>query len=203
MRSTRSFKQKLAKVFRLWRDEHYDLALRDVEELLKSWPGNAQLYILWASLVQLQDKPSHGLDEAKQALQRAVEIDTNSPAGAIELGHYLDTVEDNPRAASKAFSEGIRSARRLLMDGLLGQARSLLQLDKKAEALKCLMEWLYLANIDNPPAGGKSANGAPDILLRDPTGQILAIQLKGPSAVKIEELLQQLFPEQTRMGTTA
>jgi predicted Zn-dependent protease len=195
MRSTRSFKQKLTKVFRHWRDEQYDLALSDVEELLKSWPGNAQLYILWASLVQLQDKPSHGLDEAKQALQHAREVDTNSPVGAIELGHYLDAVEDNPRAASKAFSEGIYSARRLLMDGLLGQARSLLQLDKKTEALKCLVEWLYLANIDNPPAGGKSANAAPDILLRDPTGQILAIQLKGPFAVKIEELLQQIFPE--------
>lgn len=195
MRSTRSFKQKLAKVFRHWKDEQHDLALSEVEELLKSWPGSAQLYILWATLVQLQEKPSHSLDEAKQALQQAVEIDTNSPAAAIELGNYLDFVEDNPRAASKAFTEGIRSARRLLMDGLLGQARALLQLDKKAEALKCLMEWLYLANIDNPSGGSKSANGAPDILLRDPTGQILAIQLKGPFAVKIEELLQQLFPE--------
>jgi tetratricopeptide (TPR) repeat protein len=195
MRSTRSFKQKLTKVLRHWRDQQYDLALSDVEELLNSWPGNAQLYILWASLVQLQQEPSHRLEEAKQALQQAIEVDTNSPAGAIELGHYLDAVEDNPRAASKAFSEGIRSARRLLMDGLLGQARALLQLGKRADALKCLMEWLYLANIDNPSGGSKSANGAPDILLRDPTGQILAIQLKGPFAVKIEELLQQLFPE--------
>jgi tetratricopeptide (TPR) repeat protein len=198
VRSTRSFKQKLAKVFRRWRDEQYDLALSDVEELLKSWPGSAQLYILWASLVQLQESPSHRLEEAKQALQQAVEIDTNSPAAAIELGHYLDTVEDNPRAATKFFSEGIRSARRLLMDGLLGQARALLQLGKRADALKCLMEWLYLANIDTPPAGSKSANGAPDILLRDSTGQILALQLRGPFAVKIEELLQQLFPERIK-----
>jgi len=195
MTSTRSFKQKLTKVFRHWKNEQHDLALSEVEELLKSWPGNAQLHILWASLVQLQEQPSHGLDEAKEALQRAVAIDPNSPGAAIELGHYLDSVEDNPRAASKAFTEGIRSARRLLMDGLLGQARALLQLGKRADALKCLMEWLYLANIDNPSGGNKSANGAPDILLRDPTGQILAIQLKGPFAVKIEELLQQLFPE--------
>jgi tetratricopeptide (TPR) repeat protein len=203
MKSTRSFKQHLSKVFRHWRDEQYDLALSDVEEMLKSWPGNAQLYIFWASLVQLQEAPSHRLEEAKKALQQAIEVDANAPAGPIELGHYLDAVEDNPRAASKAFSEGIRSARRLLMDGLLGQARALLQLDKRAEALKCLMEWLYLANIDDPLTGSKSANGAPDILLRDPTGQILAIQLKGPIAVKIEELLQQLFPEQIRIGTTA
>lgn len=195
MTSTRSFKQRLTKVFHHWKDEQHDLALSEVEEMLKSWPGNAQLYILLASLIQLQEQPSHGLDEAKEALQRAVAIDPNSPTAAIELGHYLDSVEDNPRAASKAFTEGIRSARRLLMDGLLGQARALLQLGKRADALKCLMEWLYLANIDNPSGGSKSANGAPDFLLRDPTGQILAIQLKGPFAVKIEELLQQLFPE--------
>jgi tetratricopeptide (TPR) repeat protein len=195
MKNTRSFKQKLTKVYHLWTEGKYDLALSDVEELLKSWPGNAQLYILWASLVQLQDKPSHGLEEAKQALRHAREVDTNSPAGAIELGHYLDAVEDNPRAASKAFAEGIRSARRLLMDGLLGQAQALLQLDKKKEALKCLMEWLYLANIDHPAPRSKSANGAPDMLLRDPSGQILALRLKGPFAVKIEELLQQLSPE--------
>ena len=200
MRSTRSFKQKLTKVFRHWRDEQYGLALSDVEELLKSWPGNAQLYILWASLVQLHDDPSHRLDEAKQALQRAVEVDTNSPAGAVELGHYLDAVEDNPRAASKAFSEGIRSARRLLMDGLLGQARALLQLDKREEALKCLLEWLYLANVDNHSAKGKSVNVGPDIVVRDSTGQILALELKGPFAVKIKDLLQQLFCKMEKRG---
>lgn len=170
MKNTRSFKQRLTKVFRHRRAEQYDLALSEVEELLKSWPGNAQLYILWASLVQLTDDPSHSLEDAKQALQRAVEFDTNSPAGPIELGYYFDNVEDNPRAASKAFSEGIRSARRLLMDGLLGQARALLQLDKREAALMSLKEWLYLANIDNLPAD----------------------RWKESFAAKIEDLLQEL-----------
>lgn len=170
MKSTRPFRQRLDKVFRHWKNEQYDLALSGVADLLKTWPGNAQLYILWASLVQLTDDPSHSLEDAKQSLQKAVEIDTNSPAGSIELGYYLDNVEDNPRAASKAFSDGIRSARRLLMDGLLGQARASLQLGKREAALKCLKEWLSLASIDNLPAD----------------------EWKGSFAAKIEDLLQEL-----------
>jgi tetratricopeptide (TPR) repeat protein len=175
MTSTRSFKQRLSKVFRHWEDKQYDTALTEVEELLEVWPGNAQLYVLWASLVQLQDQPAHGLAEVKKALQAAVELDASSPAGAIELGHYLDAVEDEPRAAVKVFSEGVNAARRLLIDGLLGQARALLQLNRREEALKCLMESLYLANMGPSSEGKKPAGMAPDVLLRDPTGGILAL----------------------------
>jgi tetratricopeptide (TPR) repeat protein len=197
MSSIRSFKQRLSQVFRSWEQEQYDAALREVEELLQSWPGNAHLSILWASLVQLQDEPSHSLDDVKKALQRAVELDPHSPAGAIELGHYLDAVEDNSRAASKAFAAGIASARRLLIDGLLGQAKALLQLDKREEAFKCLVESLYLANLDYAAGGEKSADSGTDILLRDPTGRILALQLKGPLAIKMEDLLEEFFPKRS------
>jgi tetratricopeptide (TPR) repeat protein len=197
MSSTRSFKQRLSQVFRSWEDKQYDAARREVEELLQSWPGNAPLHTLWASLVQLQDDPGDSLDEVKKALQRAVDLDQDSPAGAIELGHYLDAVEDNPRAASKAFAAGIASARRLLIDGLLGQARALLQLDKREEAFQCLVESLYLANLDYPSGGEKSAAAGPDVLLRDPAGRILALQLKGPLAIKIGDLLEEFFPKRS------
>jgi tetratricopeptide (TPR) repeat protein len=197
MMNSRAFQQRVAKVLRHWSNGRYDVALSDVEEMLASWPGNAQLHVLWASLVQLQDDPAHSLAEVKQALQRALDLDRNSPAGAVELGHFLDAVEDDPRAASKAFSEGIRSARHLLIDGLLGQARALLQLNKRDEALNCLMESLYLANIDYASQEGKGADAAPDILMRDPAGRILALQLKGPFAAKAEDLLQELFPRRS------
>jgi tetratricopeptide (TPR) repeat protein len=197
MMNTHTFEQRLAKVLRQWRAEKYDLALSEVEKLMEAMPGNAQLHILWANLVQLQDKPTHTLDEAKKALQRADALDKNSPAAALELGHYLDAVKDDPKAASKAFSEGIQTARHLLIDGLLGQARALLQLEKREEALKCLMEALYLANMETSSARGKSAGAAPGVLLRDPTGSVLAIQLQGPFAMKIEDLLKELFPKRS------
>jgi predicted Zn-dependent protease len=73
MNNLRTFKQKLSLVFRLWDNEDYDAALSKVEDLLKEWPGNARLHVLWASLVQLQEAPEHALDEARAALQRAVD----------------------------------------------------------------------------------------------------------------------------------
>jgi len=197
MMSIRSFKKGLSKALHHWEKKQYDVALSDVEELLKSWPGNAQLHILWANLVQLQEDPTYSLAEVKKALQRTADLDPNSPAGNIELGHYLDAVEDNPQAASKVFSEGIRSARQLLIDGLLGQARAFVQLDKRQEAFECLMESLYLANIAYSSEDGKSTTSAPDILLRDRAGRILAFQLKGPFAIKIEDLLRELFPKRS------
>src|SRR5437867_114650 len=115
MSNLRGFKQKLSTVSRLWEEREYDSALAEVESLLKSWPGNPHVHVLWASLVQLQEGPKHDLDEAKQALQQAVELDKGSPAGAIELGHFLDNVEDDPNAAAKVYAEGVALARQLLI----------------------------------------------------------------------------------------
>jgi tetratricopeptide (TPR) repeat protein len=155
------------------------------------------LHILWASLVQLQDHPTDSLEDVKRALQRAVELEKDAPAGAIELGHFLDTVEDDPKAACKAFSEGINAGRRLLIDGLLGQARALLQLEKRDEALQSLMEALYLANADLSTERSKAPNESSDFLIRDPSGGMQAFQLKGPFAIRIEDLLEELLPKRS------
>ena len=71
-------------------------------------------------------------------------------AAAIELGHFLDNVEDDPAAAAKAFGQGITAARHLLIEGLLGQAKSLIQLDKREEAVRCLVEAHQLADAERP-----------------------------------------------------
>src|SRR5579884_3552703 len=130
MSNLRAFKQKLAAVARLREEKRYDDALAAVEEMRKTWPGNGHLLVLWADLVQLQENPRHSLDEAKQALQHAMELDDSSPASGIELGAFLDNVEDNPRAAAKVYAGAVAAARQLLLDGLIGQAKALLQLDK-------------------------------------------------------------------------
>lgn len=38
-------------------------------------------------------------------------FDKASPAAAIELGLFLDNVEDDPHAASNAYAEGVVAAR--------------------------------------------------------------------------------------------
>lgn len=167
MNGTGSFTKGLADITALADDEKYDRALKRLEEFRKNWSGNSHLYLLWAKLVQLQDEPIHTLNDAKRAIQQAVEFDKQSPMAAIELGYFLDNVEDDPQAAMKAFSQGITTARHLLIEGLLGQAKTLIQLDKRDEAVRCLVEAHQLADAERS-------------------------HKKGPFAGRIEELLTEL-----------
>jgi hypothetical protein len=189
MNNLRGFKQKLSIISRLWEENDYDTALTEVESMLKVWAGNPHLHILWASLVQLQEDPKHGLDEARQALQHAVELDKGCPAGAIELGHFLDSVEDDPQAASRAYAEGVTAARRLLIDGLIGQAKALRQLDKREEFRRCLLEVLHVAQFETGSKGSKADDSGADIIFKSPVGRFYAMQLKGPYAEEIQELV--------------
>lgn len=192
MSNLRGFKQKLSTVSRLWEEKNFDTALAEVESLLNIWPGNAHLHILWASLVQLQEDPKHDLEEAKRALQQAVELDKGTPAAALELGHFLDNVEDDPRAASKAYAEGVATARQLLLDGLIGQAKVFRQLSKKGEFLRCLLEILHLTRFEMGTKKAKAEVSEADLLFESLAGHLHAIQLKGPYAEQIQELLSEV-----------
>lgn len=172
MTGTGSFTAGLSDVMSLWVDEDYARALDRVEDLRSAWPGNAQLLVLRAQLIQLADEPAASLADAQRALEQAVEFDPQSPAAAIELGHFLDNVEDDPQAAARAFAQGIATARRRLIEGLLGRARSLLQLDRRDEAAHDLDEAARL--IDAEPAG-----------------------TKGPFASRLDELLKELGQAQS------
>jgi hypothetical protein len=165
MKNLRAFKQKLSTVNRLWERKDYVAALAEVEGLIEGWPGNGHLSVLWACLVQLQDDPKHDLDDVKRALQRAIDLEPSSPAAAIELGHFLDAVEDDPGAASRAYAGGVVIARRLLIEGLIGQAKALLQLDKREESFRCLLEAMHL----------------------------MRFEMKGPFAGQIEEVLGEVL----------
>ena len=151
MKNLRGFKQKLSLISQLCVEGDCDRAVVEVESLLENWPGNAHLHVLWASLVQLQEDPKHELDEARKALQQAVELDRGSPAAAIELGYFLDNIEDDPRAALKVYAEGVGAARQLLIEALIGQAKAFRQLDKQKEFDRCLMELLLLARFETGP----------------------------------------------------
>jgi tetratricopeptide (TPR) repeat protein len=179
----------LAKVQGLIAEKEYDVALGQLEDMLVRWPGNPRLHILWATLVQLQESPTHTLDEAKHALQSAALLDENSPAAGIELGHFLDAVEDNPQAAAKVFSEAVRTGRRLLIDALLGQARILLELNRREEAIACLMESLYLTSANSPSNRGKPSGSVLGILSQESTGPAFRLPLTGVFGSEIEGLL--------------
>ncbi|MGL6097615.1 MAG: hypothetical protein ACRC7O_17675, partial [Fimbriiglobus sp.] len=137
MTTPRTPKPRLSTVTRLWEQGDIDAALGEVERLLETWPGNPHLFVLKATLGQLQDEPRYELSELKRSLQVAVELDKSSPEASIELGHYLDAVEDDPDAALKAYSDGVAAARHLLVEGLIGQAKVYRQLDQMGEFRRC------------------------------------------------------------------
>jgi len=196
MSDLRAFKQKLSTVNRLWEKKDYDTALAEVEDLLKVWPGNAHLHILRASLVQLQEDPKYSLDEAKKALQQAVELDKSSPAGAIELAHFLDAVRDNPQAASESYAEGVAVARQLLIEGLLGQANALFQLNRREDCLQSLMEVVQVLQFEPGSRRNKPGDTGTKITLES-WAQGYAHQLNGPYAEQIKEILKEVLSTST------
>jgi tetratricopeptide (TPR) repeat protein len=156
MTNLKTFKKEIAQVRKLWHQLHYDEAIAKIEELRAEYPGNPQLLVMWASLLQLQEVPDRPLDDAKEALRQAIDFDESSPAAAIELGHFIDAVEDDPKAAATAYSQAALQAKKLLIDALIGQSKSLLQLDRRLAAVRCLLEALQLSKLDYPVTNGKS-----------------------------------------------
>lgn len=189
---TISFKKALAGILALWERGDYDAALKKVGELQKEWPGNPQLHIMRASLIQLQECPDATLEDAKRALQDAIDLDESSPAAAIELGNFLDAVEDDPKAAAKNYSKAIAQARRLLIEALIAQSKAQLQLGKKEEVLRCLVELFRLTEDAYPAKRSRSAANL-DIIMRTPDGQISTLEMKGPYAAQIEQLVSEVL----------
>ncbi|MFO0964599.1 MAG: hypothetical protein U0793_03295 [Gemmataceae bacterium] len=187
MSNARTFKQRLATVSRRWEKEDYDHALAEVDRMREAWPGNAHLHILWASLVQLQETPMHTLDDAKKALGQAAEFAPCSPAASIELGHFADSVEDDPRASVKFFSEAVTGARQLLIEGLTGQAKALSQLGQRQEFLRCVSQLLDLLQWQETPAVEKKQAQ----LLESASGRVFSVHVKGPFPEEVEDLLHE------------
>ena len=192
MTGPRGFKQRLAVVSRLRDEADYDRALTEVEGLLETWPGNAHLHVVRAKLIQLQDDPKYDLADAKRTLLQAAELDRRSPAAAIELGYFLDNVEDDPQAAARVFAEGVAAARSLLIDGLIGQAKAYQQLDRREDFRRCLLEAIALTQSDAGAKRGKADDRGSDVIIQSPAGHVYAVQLKGRYTAQIQDLLSEL-----------
>jgi tetratricopeptide (TPR) repeat protein len=157
MKPTASFKRGVAQAKREWRAARYDRSLAVVSRLLEEWPDNPQLLTMWGDLVQLQStQTGPTLDEAKAALERAVELGEESPEAWKELGHFLSAVEDDALSASRCFDKAVALSKSTLAEALLAKADSLSELGRRDEALACLAEayWLLSHNGKSAGAGG-------------------------------------------------
>jgi tetratricopeptide (TPR) repeat protein len=154
MRSTQSLKRGLEAVRRLAKMRHFERAFVKIDQLLKQWPDNPEVLVAWANLLQLQDADvGPPLEEARAALQRAVELDEQAPMPLIELGQYLFALEDDTRAASRCFTKAIALSRSLLKEALLAESKALAELGRRSEALACLAEAYWLSSRSAKTAG--------------------------------------------------
>jgi tetratricopeptide (TPR) repeat protein len=150
MKSLTAFKRGVAKVRRDWQEGHYEAALREVDRLLKEWPDNPRLLVMWADLIQLQDATNGpSLGEAKSAYQRAAELEGDGSPALVELGHFLYSLDDDAKSANKIFDKAITAYRRLLIEALLGRAKALHEMGRVSEARACLDE-AYMLRLRDP-----------------------------------------------------
>src|SRR5215471_11375025 len=109
MKSTNSLKRGLAYVRRQWRSGRFGRALAKVDQLLKEWPDNSHLLTMRGNLIQLQEnEEGPTLNDAKLALQRAVDLDEESPRALIELAYFCNAAEDDAAEGAKCFAKAIR-----------------------------------------------------------------------------------------------
>lgn len=158
MKRETAFRAGVGRVRRHAAAGRYDRALAEAEHLLQDWPDHPVLLGRKGQMLQLQDSPRESvLDDAKAALMRAAEVDNQSPAAWIELGHFLYAVEDDAKAASECFRKAIELGNRLLADALIGQAGVFSELDRKSDAAGGLAQAYWIKS-----TGGGSArqNGA-------------------------------------------
>jgi predicted Zn-dependent protease len=155
MKPVSAFKRGVAKVRREWLAERYDRALAEVARLLEEWPDNPHLLVMWADLIQLQEREDGAsLDDARTAYQRAAELENDSPAALIELSHFLFAIDDDAEAASKAFGKCVHLCKRLLVEALLGHAEALRELERHRDANAALAEAYWLQTHDRRNGGG-------------------------------------------------
>ena len=143
-------KQGLDLVRKYRRGKRFDRALREIDELLETRQDNAQLLVIRAELIQLQDDEQNAptLSEAKSDLELAVSLDDQSANAWNELGHYLFAVEDDPKSATKCFDKVVKLSREVLRQALLAQADVLSELGRDEDAIACLWEAYGVASRD-------------------------------------------------------
>src|SRR5262249_25621094 len=156
MKPLTTFKRGVAKVRRDWKEGRYEVALAEVDRLLKEWPDNPQLLVMWADLIQLQEQANgSSLEGAKAAYRRAAELDGEGSPALVELGHFLYALEDDAKSASKAYEKAIVAYRRLLIEALLGKAKALHEMERVTEARACLDE-AYMLRLRDPERTDRS-----------------------------------------------
>jgi tetratricopeptide (TPR) repeat protein len=139
------YQQLLTTALDAWSQHDYATAMTAVDSLRQHYPHNAHVQTLWGNLVQLQEDTLYSLADAKQALETAVVLDQESPQPLLELGYYLQQVEDNPQRALEVFVQSVQLSRQAFLAGLMAQAKLYQELGQDDELHQCCAELALFA----------------------------------------------------------
>lgn len=151
-------KKGLERVHRAEKAGRVDQALAELDRLMTVSPENPTLLLLRAELIQLGSASAPPLSEAKDCLRLAAELESDSPAGWLELGHFAFAVEDDAKGALRSFDRAIRLCQEMLTDAWAGKAKALAQLQHREEALACLAKAYWVQNQSDKVNGGNGTN---------------------------------------------
>ncbi len=121
---------------------------------------------MWGGLVQLQSTDTAAtLDEAKAALERAVELGEDSPEAWKELGHFLSAVEDDAPGASRCFDKAVGLCKVRWPKRFWPRPIPFSDTGAPDEALACLAEayWLRARNGKPTEAGAEILDRLKDL----------------------------------------
>lgn len=114
--------------------ENFDLALSTYRGLEDEFlPSN--MLVMKSTAIQLAEY-SHGytLQDAREALFFALELDPENPEILMELGYFHYAVDDNPKEAIPFFEKAISNSRNIYRDSIVGAVNARLELGMKSEA---------------------------------------------------------------------
>lgn len=83
--------------------------LEEVEAALAKHPESVELWVVRGDFIQLcDDEPCRWeLEDALRSYQRAAELGPDCWEPPLEIGHYLDVIDDDPAAAIPFFERAV------------------------------------------------------------------------------------------------
>ena len=116
------------------KSKHFDLVLSEYKQIEDEFlPSN--MLIMKSTAIQLaEDACGYSLDDAREALLTALEIDPENSEVLMELGYFYYAVDDNPKESFSFFEGAIKASRKIFRDSIVGGANAKFELGLKAEA---------------------------------------------------------------------
>jgi hypothetical protein len=102
------------------KEGRYADVLQIGRERIKQGIESSELLILMSTAGQLSEADICSLQEVKEWLELAIEIDPDNINAKVELGHFLDAVMDDHQPAMAMFESAVEGAIELLKSALDG-----------------------------------------------------------------------------------